>query len=60
MHDRDRRKVLYYKMNNTVYEHYRWVICKMLFREELQPNFVSQSNSIGVCNTCLFMSVTIT
>ena len=61
MHDRVRKKVLgamnYYKINN-VYEHYHWVICKMFFREELKPNFISQGNSFGVCNTCLFMSVT--
>ena len=61
MHDRVRKKVLgaiNYKSNNIVYEHYHWVIYKMLFREELKPYFISQGNSIGVCNTCLFMSVT--
>ena len=46
---------LSYKIDNIVYEHYHWVIYKMLFREELKANFISQSNSIGVCNTCLFM-----
>ena len=30
----------------------------MLFIEELQPNLNSQSNSILVCNTCLFMYIT--
>ena len=55
MHNRDRMKVqgaLSYKIDNIVYEHYHWVIYKMLFREELKPNFISQSNFIGVCNTC--------
>ena len=60
MHNRGRTKVVgainYYNINNIVYEHYHWVIYKKLFREELKPNFISQSNSIGVCNTiCLFM-----
>ena len=41
------------KINNFVYEHYYWMINKMLFREELKPNLNSQSNSIGVCNTHL-------
>ena len=60
MHNRDldRMKVLgalSYKIDNIVYEHYHWVIYKMLFWEEFKPNFISQSNIIGVCNTCLFM-----
>ena len=29
------------KINNFVYEHYYWVINKMLFREELKPNLNS-------------------
>ena len=62
MHNRDRTKVVRaidnnYKINNIVYKHYHWVIY-MLFREELKPNFNSQSYSIGVCNTCLLMDVT--
>ena len=43
MHDRGRTKVvgaINYKINNAVYEHYHWVIYKMLFREELKPNFI--------------------
>ena len=38
MHNRGRMKVveaINYKINNIVYEHYHWVIYKMLFREEL-------------------------
>ena len=61
LHSRDRMKVLgalSYKIDSTVYEHYHWVIYKMLFTEELKPNFISQSNSIGVFNTCLLMCVT--
>ena len=57
MHNRGRTKVvgaINYKINNIVL-HYHWVIYKILFREELKSNFISQSNSIGVCNTCLFM-----
>ena len=57
MHNRGRRKVVG-AINNIVYELYHWVIYKILFREELKPKFNSQSNSIGVCNTCLFMYVT--
>ena len=59
MHNRGRTKVggaINYKINNIiVYEHYHWVIYKMLFREQLKPNLISWSNSIGVCNTCLVM-----
>ena len=43
MHNRGRTKVvgaINYKTNNIVYEHYYWVIYKMLFREELKPNFI--------------------
>ena len=61
MHNGDRMKVngaINYKINNIVYGHYHWVIYKILFREELKPNLNSQNNSIGVCNTCLFMHVT--
>ena len=47
-----------YKIKNIVYECYNWVIYKMFFRDELKPNFISQSNSSGICNTCLFMCVT--
>ena len=46
------------KIKNIVYKRYHWVIYGMFFRDELKPNFSSQSNSIGVCNTCLFMCVT--
>ena len=46
------------KIKNIVYEGYHWVIYKMFFRDELKHNFISQSNSIAVCNTCLFMCVT--
>ena len=58
VHSRNRLKVvgaINYKIKNIVYERYHWVIYKMFFRDELKPNFISQSNSIGVCNTCLFM-----
>ena len=44
MHNRGRTKVvgaINSKINNIiVYEHYHWVIYKMLFREELKPNFI--------------------
>ena len=43
VHNRGRMKVVgavNYKINNIVYEHYHWVIYKMLFREELKPNFI--------------------
>ena len=61
VHNRVRKEVLgaiNYKINNNVYEHCHWLIYKMLFREELKPNFIWQSNSLGVFNTCLFMCVT--
>ena len=61
VHSRDRMKVVgavNYKIKNIVYQCYHWVIYKMFFRDELKPNFISQSNSIGVSNTCLFMCVT--
>ena len=43
MHNRGRTKVvgaINYKTNNIVYEHYHWVIYKMLIREELKPNIL--------------------
>ena len=61
VHSRDRMKVvgaINCKIKDIGYECYHWVIYKMFFRDELKPNFISQSNSIGVCNTCLFMCVT--
>ena len=51
-------EVQFCKINNTVYEHYHWMIYKMLFRDELKPNLNSKSNSIEVCNTCLFIYAT--
>ena len=61
MHNRDRMKVvgaINYKIKDTVYERYHWVIYKIFFRDELKPNLTSQSNFIGVCNTCLYVCVT--
>ena len=48
----------YYKINDIVYEHYNWVIYKMLFMKELKPNLYLRSTSVWVCNTCLVMSPT--
>ena len=45
--------ILNCKIKNIVYEHYHWVIYKMLFREELNLN--SNSNSIGVYNTFIYV-----
>jgi len=60
VHNRETKVVgaINYKINNIVYEHYQWVIYEMLFREALKSNFISQSNSFGVCNTCFCMCVT--
>ena len=45
MHNAERAKVVgainYYKINDSVYEHYNCVIYKILFIEELKPNYLN-------------------
>ena len=46
VHSRNRMKVvgaINYIIKNIVYERYHWVIYEMFFRDELKPNFISQS-----------------
>ena len=48
-----------YEINGIVCECNNWVIYDMFLMEELKPNNKnSQSRSVWVCNTCLFMSQT--
>ena len=63
VHNGERTKIVgatnYYKINDIVYEHYNWVIYKMLFIEELKPNLNLQSKSFLVCITFIYVTDTI-